>query len=828
MSTISSNHRAGPQQTEAATQTAQAGQGKQPNPPGHDAMVRAQAEARAQAQRAEAEAEQRRIAREAEAEQRRIEKAARESEEASREAAASRAWALQTLIAEKAQTEARLKNPVAVAANASLVLGSGPAMPTLPSTPEPAPIDAPLTGDLARAVDLAAHRVLQDLAEVTMKLAPGHPPIDLTPPANLPLFSPSDIEAALATCPLNGHDDPDSANPFRGMGYAIGVNINAPMEPKLVDGVIKNMQPTSLFIILPVDQVNELFNVNSDIPFGERWSAVVDGMSLFLAHNYQYPLGSKNISSGPAAVVSWKALEAGRGLSYGFDIPGLGRGTLFSNVRVGTPLPADGTGTVSLNFGIVINAPGLPGFIGRTTSGIGKGLMVAGKGGLGTMLPAAAWLAQRGGKLGILTAGLMMALPALAIGTGKLLDMTGNLFSNKNVSILLGGGYRIEALFENFEFQGFYWRGELVQPEVVVADIMRMQAEDNRPQVNLCANHGFEILAKDNYQRQFDNGASPWDVAMGSNNLNHGNDVVDIANRTNHVLWQNEVLSRHKAIRNNTEAGVMLRELQRTLAEDREHGAEKWDRALTTLSNPYGLDFGIEEIAQRNLALVQDKPDNYAAVRDIFQGGNRFKEDLSRPLFSRGSEQGDGLGWRKPKPLDEDALIAALAPTPAERFDTATRRVRGGARAENNGDAALAAASYARELEAGISPWKVAQTSGGLNHGNSTVAVANKVLFQLKKDKFLDPSETILNSAFAGAVVDQYAGELDPISRIQAMDSMANDYNLNFGSKELDAANKRRAAREGGDARKPGDFQRVRDDYDDGAYRELIRPKHPG
>ncbi|MEM8952114.1 MAG: hypothetical protein AAGA21_22475 [Pseudomonadota bacterium] len=135
----------------------------------------------------------------------------------------------------------------------------------------------------------------------------------------------------------------------------------------------------------------------------------------------------------------------------------------------------------------------------------------------------------------------------------------------------------------------------------------------------------------------------------------------------------------------------------------------------------------------------------------------------------------------------------------------------------NGGNSTIAAFNYDSQLLFGSSPWDLGFSSGGLNHGNGPVAVANQFYSVFRDHGVLNRFEPIRDNAHARELMtdlrSRYSDRPDTLNA--AFDRLVNRYDLDFGDPVLKFSN---SVDDILGAEKPGDYQYTRDVFE-GDYR---------
>lgn len=154
----------------------------------------------------------------------------------------------------------------------------------------------------------------------------------------------------------------------------------------------------------------------------------------------------------------------------------------------------------------------------------------------------------------------------------------------------------------------------------------------------------------------------------------------------------------------------------------------------------------------------------------------------------------------------------------------------------NNGNPVIANYNYTTQLAFGTSPWDLAAQSGGLNHGNGAMAVANawRETIQAYGQRYYDqlPSDVqriVLfgprSMADAGNAANALLAVASPGDATLITRGLTNRYNLDFGVPAVKAVNSFNESILGG--QRPGDYEFVRNVFE-GDYRyRLDNPPPP-
>ncbi len=182
-------------------------------------------------------------------------------------------------------------------------------------------------------------------------------------------------------------------------------------------------------------------------------------------------------------------IEAGPGLTIGFEIPGPGgknvtgvffaNGRGFSNEFPDGVIPSDFTGGLALNAGVAVSGGDIASLLlhsaGTTLSGVPK--------------PA------------IAAAGQSM------IGASNLVDA----LSTHLADVKFGFGERVEARYENGEFLGIFYRGERIELEDLVDNLVEQMS--GMEELPLIPDGGNPVIAQQNIQTRLAFGEDPFSIA---------------------------------------------------------------------------------------------------------------------------------------------------------------------------------------------------------------------------------------------------------------------------------------------------------------------------
>ncbi|MGY6645638.1 MAG: hypothetical protein ACXIVD_10500 [Salinarimonas sp.] len=320
-------------------------------------------------------------------------------------------------------------------------------------------------------------------------------------------------------------------------------------------------------------------------------------------------------------------IEAGPGLTIGFEIPGPGgknvTGVLFANMRGSFSefpdgvIPSDFTGTLALNAGIAISGGDIASLLmhsaGTALSGVPK--------------PAVA------------AAGQSM------IGASNLIDaLTTHL-----ADVKFGFGERVEARYENGEFTGIFYRGERIELEDMINKFVEQLSNSQEPP--LIPDGGNPVIAEQNIRTRLAFNEDPFIIAhdvedshdVGSIEIARGMiDFVDNTMRPNAYLLSEELQQRMSQPLSSINDFGALYDDWATELESQGMGHLRDEASLT---NEYGLTGGSaflywSQIA-RNLHTHPDAilqlptdtaiemgilPEDYKQVRQHFLGSPDFDE----------------------------------------------------------------------------------------------------------------------------------------------------------------------------------------------------------
>lgn len=329
-------------------------------------------------------------------------------------------------------------------------------------------------------------------------------------------------------------------------------------------------------------------------------------------------------------------IEAGPGLTIGFEIPGPGgknvTGVLFANMRGSFSefpdgvIPSDFTGALAMNAGVAVSGGDIASLLlhsaGTTLSGVPK--------------PA------------IAAAGQSM------IGASNLVDA----LSTHLADVKFGFGERVEARYENGEFLGIFYRGERIELENLVDNLVEhMSGMEELP---LIPDGGNPVIAQQNIQTRLAFGEDPFSIAYevedshGVTSIEIARDMIDYVNNT---MMPNAYLANEE----------LQQLMQQPLASIGEFGSlyDRWVMLVESLgmghlrddlalANEYGLTGGSEALYWTQTAVNLNThpdatqqlsvdaaiemgilPQDYKTVRLQFLGNPDFDEpdhsDGSRP-----------------------------------------------------------------------------------------------------------------------------------------------------------------------------------------------------
>ena len=320
-------------------------------------------------------------------------------------------------------------------------------------------------------------------------------------------------------------------------------------------------------------------------------------------------------------------IEAGPGLTIGFEIPGPGgknvTGVLFANMRGSFSefpdgvIPSDFTGTLALNAGVAISGGDIASLLlhsaGTTLSSVPK--------------PAVA------------AAGQSM------IGASNLIDA----LSTHLADVKFGFGERVEARYENGEFIGIFYRGERIELEDLVDKLVEHLS--GMRELPLIPDGGNPVIAQQNILTRLAFGEDPFSIAYevedshGVTSIEIAREMIEFVNnpiRSNGFLLSDKLQAQiYQPLTSIGDFGDLYDAWAREL-----HGiGMEHLRDEAPLTNPYGLTGGSNLLywsqVARNLHVHPDPvlqlsvdqairdgvlPEDYKQVRQHFLGNPDFDE----------------------------------------------------------------------------------------------------------------------------------------------------------------------------------------------------------